>query len=219
MADRAMLDRVSEETRVAVRSAGRRIIISDGSFLLRDGEPATAAFYVLEGLLKIVKSSPGGRMSVVGLRGAGCLVGELAHLAPAPRSSSLQAVDRTVVLRIEFDALDRLLADHSDLARVMLEDLAIRLREATYHLHEVMTGDAVTRMAARLEQLAVDVQTGSEVSIALPVSQQELGEWAGLSRAGAVKALRALRERNLIETSRLAIVIKDLAGLRALAAS
>ena len=57
------------------------------------------------------------------------------------------------------------------------------------------------------------------MSIALPVSQQELGEWAGLSRAGAVKALRSLRERNLIETSRLAIVIKDLAGLRALAAS
>ncbi|MGA9275513.1 Crp/Fnr family transcriptional regulator [Ilumatobacter sp.] len=212
-----LLSRVSEETRAAVVAAGRQAIVADGNFLLRDGEPATAAFYVLDGLLKIVKSSPGGRVSVVGLRGAGCLVGELALLAPAPRSSSLQAVERTVVLRIEYAALDRLLTNHSDLARVVLEDLAIRLREATYHLHEVMTADAVTRMAARLDQLADEVDAHAEVSLALPVSQQELGEWAGLSRAGAVKALRVLRERNVIETSRLAIVIKDLDGLRAIA--
>lgn len=214
-----MLDRVSEGTRVAIRAAGRQVIISDGDFLLRDGEPATAAFYVLSGLLKIVKTSPGGRVSVVGLRGAGCLVGELAHLAPAPRSSSLQAVDRTVVLRIDYPALDRLLVTHPDFAHVMLEDLAVRLREATYHLHEVMTASAITRMAARLEQLADEVHPQAEVSLALPVSQQELGEWAGLSRAGAVKALRALRERGVIETSRLAVVIKDIAGLRAIASS
>lgn len=219
MAERALLDRVSEETRRAVRAAGRQIIIAEGNFLLRDGEPATAAFYVLDGLLKIVKSSPGGRVSVVGLRGSGCLVGELAHLAPAPRSSSLQAVVRTVVLRIEFPALDRLLASHPDLSRVMLEDLAVRLREATYHLHEVMTADAVTRIAARLEQLADEARPQAKMSLALPVSQQELGEWAGLSRAGAVKALRVLRELDLIETSRLAIVIKDLDALRAIAAS
>jgi len=219
MAERSLLDRVSVETQVAIRGAGRQVIIPDGSFLLRDGEPATAAFYVLEGLLKIVKTSPGGRVSVVGLRGAGCLVGELAHLAPAPRSSSLQAVDRTVVLRIDYPALDRLLISHPDFAHVMLEDLAVRLREATYHLHEVMTASATTRMAARLEQLADEVHPGADVSIALPVSQQELGEWAGLSRAGAVKALRSLRERGVIETSRLAIVIKDLPVLRAIAAS
>lgn len=219
MKERSLLDRVSEETRVAIRAAGRQVIIHDGDFLLRDGEPATAAFYVLSGLLKIVKTSPGGRVSVVGLRGAGCLVGELAHLAPAPRSSSLQAVDRTVVLRIDYPALDRLLVTHPDFAHVMLEDLAVRLREATYHLHEVMTASAITRMAARLEQLADEVHPQAEVSLALPVSQQELGEWAGLSRAGAVKALRALRERGVIETSRLAIVIKDIAGLRAIASS
>lgn len=219
MADRSLFDRVSEETRLAIRAAGRQVIIADGNFLLRDGEPATAAFYVLDGLLKIVKSSPGGRVSVVGLRGAGCLVGELAHLAPAPRSSSLQAVNRTVVLRIDYPALDRLLVSHPDFARVMLEDLAVRLREATYHLHEVMTASAVTRMAARLSQLGDEVQPGADVSIALPVSQQELGEWAGLSRAGAVKALRTLREQSIIETSRLSIVIKDLAALRAIASS
>lgn len=219
MKDRSLFDRVSEETRAAIRAAGRQVIISDGSFLLRDGEPATAAFYVLDGLLKIVKTSPGGRVSVVGLRGAGCLVGELAHLAPAPRSSSLQAVNRTVVLRIDYPALDRLLISHPDFAHVMLEDLAVRLREATYHLHEVMTASAVTRMAARLAQLGDEVQPGADVSIALPVSQQELGEWAGLSRAGAVKALRKLREQKIIETSRLSIVIKDLAALRAIAAS
>ncbi|WP_040496346.1 Crp/Fnr family transcriptional regulator [Ilumatobacter nonamiensis] len=219
MTERALLDRVSVETRAAIRAAGRQVIIPDGNFLLRDGESATAAFYVLDGLLKIVKTSPGGRVSVVGLRGTGCLVGELAHLAPAPRSSSLQAVYRTVVLRIDYPALDRLLVNHADFAHVMLEDLAVRLREATYHLHEVMTASAITRMAARLEQLADEVQPEAELSLALPVSQQELGEWAGLSRAGAVKALRILRERGVIETSRLAIVIKDLTALRTIASS
>lgn len=219
MAHLTLLERVSAETRRAVLSAGREIIIANGSFVLHDGEPGTAAFYVVAGLLKIAKTSPGGRVSVVGLRGPGAIVGELAMLAPAPRSSSLQAIGRTRVLRIEHRELESLIADHPDLARMLLEDLAVRLRESTSHLHEIMTANAVTRMAARLAQLASDVNSDEEVAIALPVSQRELGEWAGLSRAGAVKALRMLREREVIETARLSIVVKDLPALRAIAAS
>jgi CRP/FNR family cyclic AMP-dependent transcriptional regulator len=219
MAAGSLLDRVHPDTREAVLAAGRQIIISEGSFVLRDGEPATAAFYVIDGLLKVVKTSPTGRVSVVALRGSGSLVGELALLAPGPRSSSLYAVERSIVLRIDYPALERLLTDRPDLARALLDTLAFRLREATGHLHELMTADAVTRMAARLCQLADDVRSGDEVSIALPVSQQELGEWAGLSRAGAVKALRALRDRHVIETSRLAVAIKDIDLLRHIAAT
>ena len=219
MAHLKLLERVSEETRRAVLSAGREIIIANGNFVLHDGERGTAAFYVMDGLLKIAKTSPGGRVSVVSLRGAGSIVGELAMLAPAPRSSSLQAIGRTLVLRIEHSALESLIADHPDFARVLLEDLAVRLRESTSHLHEIMTANAATRMAARLAQLADDVSSDEQVSIALPVSQQELGEWACLSRAGAVKALRTLREREVIETSRLSIVVKDLPALRAIATS
>jgi CRP-like cAMP-binding protein len=175
-------------------------------------------YLVVDGLLKIVKMSRTGRVSFIGLQRPGTLVGELGVLSPGPRSASLAAVTDTIVVRIAPPIFLTLLRAHADLAHALLEDLADRLRDATDQIHELMSADATSRMASRLVELAADAGSYDEppagVVIRLPISQQELGEWAGLSRAGAVKALHDLRELGLIETSRMVIAITNLDALR-----
>lgn len=219
-----MLDRLHATTRDALLAAGARLQVREGDFLVRDGDESRAVFVVESGLLKIVKSSFGGRVSFLGLRRPGTIVGELGVLSPAPRSSSLLAVVDSTVTRLDAATFEQLLRRHDDLALALLGDLADRLREASAQIHDLIGADATTRVAARLLQL-IDEDVGitrtpgepTALRLALPISQQELGEWAGLSRAGVVKALRALRDRGLIETSRMSIAIIDAEALRAVA--
>jgi len=206
------LDHLDPSTRQALTEAGPTIPVAERDFLLHDGESSRAVFFVVDGLLKVVKTSLEGKISFLGLRGPGSLVGELGILSGSPRTSALQAVRPSHVVRISEPTFERLLAERPDFSRALLEHVATKLREATSQIYELMSADATTRMAARLVQLAYDTIPAPDehVTVVLPVSQQELGEWAGLSRAGAVNALRDLRDRGLIETSRMTIDIRDL---------
>lgn len=212
----SLVHHLDEPTHRSVLAAGRELTVDAGSFVVHDGDSDDSVFLVRDGLLKVVKASLDGQVSFIGLRGTGTLVGELAALTGSTRTSSVQAVCPTTVVRIETDRFERLLADHADFGRALLTEIAVCIRDSTSQIHDLMNADATTRIAARLTQLADDIvgDGDNRVTLSLPISQEELGNWTGLSRAGTVKALRVLRTDGLIETSRMAITINDLPGLR-----
>lgn len=216
MTRQRLLDRLDEPTRRAVVDAGQHVDVPADAFLLHDGDDATGVFVILGGLLKVTKCSFEGGVSFLGLRRAGTVLGELGVLAGASRTSSVQAIDRSTVVRIDDDRFRDLLNEHPTFRRALLTELAQRLREATHQMHDLMNADARTRIASCLVQLADEADAGATI-IDLPVSQEELADWAGLSRAGAVKALRSLRDGGLIETNRMSMAINDLEQLRAAA--
>ncbi len=211
-----LLDSLEPATRSALLDAGPVSIVPAGSFLVHDGDTSIGVFLVVDGLLKIVKNSYEGKVSFIGLRSSGTFAGELATLTGTTRSSSMQAVQPSRVIKIGQDGFERLLVEHPDLSRALLREMAEHLRVATMQIHDLMNADARTRIASRLVRLSDDgtVRSDGNPTLALPISQEELADWAGLSRAGAVKALRALREDGLIETARMSITINDLARLR-----
>lgn len=81
--------------------------------------------------------------------------------------------------------------------------------------------DAPHRIATRLLRLVeieqalarCKVQPDGSADLRLPISQEELGQWSGLSREGAVKGLGTLRSIGLIETGRKRVHITSLARL------
>jgi CRP-like cAMP-binding protein len=58
-------------------------------------------------------------------------VGELAVLAPAPRSASVTALEPTLVLRVDQLVFDELLVEWPELAHGVIEELVTRLRART----------------------------------------------------------------------------------------
>ena len=60
----------------------------------------------------------------------GATVGELAALAPEPRSATVTALEPTLLLRIDRPVLDELLADHPELARGVITSLVRMIRSA-----------------------------------------------------------------------------------------
>jgi CRP-like cAMP-binding protein len=215
-----LFDQLGAATQNRLIEVGQPASFTADQFLIRDGDSSQDVFLINDGLAKVVKSSMEGRVTFVALRGPGCLVGELSMLVPSPRSASVQAVADTSATRFSFDQFRRLLVETPELTVAMLSDVSAKLQEATDQIHDLSAANAVTRMASRLVRLAAEASPPTEVSsitLTLPVSQQELGEWAGLSRAATAGALGQLRDAGLIETSRMAITINDIDRLGAMA--
>ncbi|HET6950630.1 MAG TPA: cyclic nucleotide-binding domain-containing protein [Acidimicrobiales bacterium] len=61
----------------------------------------------------------------------GATVGELAALAPEPRSATVTALAPSLLLRIDRPVLDELLADHPELARGVITSLVRMIRSST----------------------------------------------------------------------------------------
>jgi CRP/FNR family cyclic AMP-dependent transcriptional regulator len=60
--------------------------------------------------------------------GTGGVVGDLAVLAPAPRSASVTALEPTLLLRLRREPFDELLEDHPQIARAVIATLARMLQ-------------------------------------------------------------------------------------------
>ena len=91
-----------------------------------------------------------------------------------------------------------------------------RLRGASQRQLELGTSDALGRVCSRLAELADrhGVPDGGAIRVDSPLSQEDLADWAGLSRDAVVKALKTMRGLGWIETGRRRITLYDLEAVR-----
>lgn len=174
---------------------------------------------VLSGVLKVTSTTSAGKEVVLGFRGPGELVGEMAALDEALRSGSVVAMkpgEALVFAAREFRALVR---RRPGLAFELLRTVIRRFRDSDLMRVEFAAAPTLARVAARLLELAEDhgAPAPEGVVIDLPISQEELAGWSGSSREAVAKALHSLRGLGLVATDRRRITITDTEGLRRIA--
>lgn len=174
---------------------------------------------IRSGLVKITKSVPDGRSALIALRGAGDLVGELAAIDTQARSASVTTLMDSELLVMRGDAFAAACQDHRPLADAVMQVLADRVRELSRQVIELSVGDSMARVCGRLVELVGVEEVGRiltadgdhpPIEVPLPVSQEEIGAWTGMSREAVVKALRRLRDLGWVETGRRTVIIYDL---------
>jgi len=224
-----MLERSLDQNRALVaervREVGRPRTYPARSFIFHEGDDPTTMFVVESGLARIEHTSRTGRVVLFDLAMAGRVVGELGVINQRPRSATVSTISDTAVHHIGSDEFRRMLATDSELQGAMLALVAQRTREMSLQLVETSTMEAPGRVATRLIRLIEIEQSfgrspfnhDGSIELKLLISQEELGQWSGLSREGTVKGLTALRKLNLIETGRKRVRINDLDKLSALA--
>ena len=97
--------------------------MASGVTLIEEGAVEAHLYVIIEGRVRVHR----GDRSLVEL-GPGATVGELAVLAPAPRTASVTTVEPTHVLRVDQSVLDELLVDWPELAHGVITELVSRLR-------------------------------------------------------------------------------------------
>lgn len=130
--------------------------------------------------------------------------------------TSVTALEPLTALLVDNATTRRLIEDDTDARAVIQRTLTRQLEDAKLLLVEQSMGGARERVISRLIRLVDDWgrQRGSVIEIDIPLTQAELGSWAGLSREATVKALRGLRDAGILLTSHRHITILDIDELR-----
>ncbi|MEA3218767.1 MAG: hypothetical protein QOJ19_4923 [Acidimicrobiia bacterium] len=199
-----------------LEAESRRRTYPAGTVLFIEGDQAQHVLVIRRGLIKLTKGAPDGREVVIELRGAGEILGELSAIDGEPRSATGVVIEPTEVLIIGNERFRALLATHASLGASVLTTVVSRLREASARQLEMGTADALGRVARRLVELSElrgQLRDG-ELSLSSPISQQELADWAGVSRDAVVRALTTLRRLGWVDTGRRQFVIRNLEALR-----
>ncbi len=117
----------------AMAACGERKEVPSGDFLFRQGERASGFFLVEEGRVVVLMESPGGEAAnVLGVRRREAF-GWSGIVEPRVYTGAAQAVDRTLVIRFDTDALLRVFEARPILGYRVMSRLAslvaMRLRE------------------------------------------------------------------------------------------
>ena len=191
------------------------------SFLFHEGDDSSSVVLVETGLLRIDRVTQSGRQVLFELAFPGESVGELGVIDASPRSATCATVKDSTVLSITATDFRRLLTDRPEFSTIILGRTVRRLRALSDQLVEATGISAAPRVAARLVMMVELAGAGDAnvIELNLPITQEELGQWAGLSREGVGKGLSELRSRRILETGRRKVKILDLGALRNVAAS
>jgi CRP/FNR family transcriptional regulator, cyclic AMP receptor protein len=197
-------------------AGGRRQHLRLGTILFTEGDASNRVILLVSGRVKVSSLSEDGREAVLGFRGAGDVLGELAAIDGEEHLASVTVVEAGEALVIPADRFLAALAEQPGLALVLLRSIVGRLRDADRKRAEFIALDVVGRVAHRLVELAerYGEASGDAVLIGLPISQRELAGWVGASREAVNKALQQLQRRGLITAERRHLTVLDLDGLR-----
>lgn len=216
----SLMDSLTPADRAALLRLGARRQYSPGARLLAEGDLTTFAIIILDGYVKISAVTEGGTESLLAIRAAGDVVGELAALDGSPRSATAVAAGAVLGRVLTKPELDDCFRRHPAIAVGFNRAVAAKLRVATRHRVDFRGRDAKERLARALLELFGDpAGPRSRARQGLLLTQAELAGLIGASESAVYKALRDLREAGAVDTSYRRLTITDIDALREIATS
>ncbi len=187
---------------------GQRVAFSKGERLISDRAPGRRVLLLEDGYVKISRVTRG-REAVLDFRGPGELLGEQAALREGLRTAAVEALTDGQAVSMPGATFVDWVTARPDTSLAVMRVLSNRLSDADAQRLEYGASQTLGRVAARLLTLAgrFGRQEDARVEIGLAISQEELAAWSGSSREATVKALRALRDLGVVETSRRRLVV------------
>ncbi|MGW2785938.1 Crp/Fnr family transcriptional regulator [Streptomyces populi] len=183
------------------------------SVLLRQGDPGTHVILLASGSTLITLTGARGERTLLAVRGAGELLGELAVLDDQPRTASVIAAEDCRVHIIPAPDFLAFVDRHGLLAALLRHAIA-RVREAEAVRLEMATAAVPVRLASALGRL-IQAASAAGADYIVRLTQLELSQLIGASRNAVGTALRPWREHGWLATeSAGGLVIRDIASIQ-----
>ncbi|WP_411139321.1 Crp/Fnr family transcriptional regulator [Streptomyces sp. C10] len=184
------------------------------SLLLRQGDPGTQVILLVAGSTLITLAGANGQSTLLAVRGAGELLGDLAVLDAQPRTASVIAAEQCRVHIIPATDFLAFVQKHDLLASLLRHAIA-RVREAEAVRLELATAAVPVRLAAALGRL-VYAASGNSSQYVVRLTQAELSQLIGASRNAVGSAIKPWREQGWLDTEAGGgLLIRDMASIQA----
>lgn len=192
---------------------GRRF--AAGTVLFRDGEPASEAFLLQDGRVRLLKQAGRMERSLRVVR-PGDLFGESALIRGAARSSTAVALDDVVTLAFDHATFEQVLSTSPQVAGRVLNQLIRRMRDAEDQIEILMLRDGQSKVVVALMKFAQQEQDSRDASgqISLTLSPLELSAQVGLDVDTVKRIVAQLRETGHIRIQDERVEVPNLDTLR-----
>ena len=198
---------VPEEDARRVLSIARRRTFARREVVFHHGDPADTLHLVASGRFAVRIQTPLGDTVMLSLLGPGETFGEIALLdGVGPRSATVVALEKAetrAIHKVDFDAL---VQRNPGVADLLARALALRVRRLSELLLEAHYVPADRRVLRRLAEFGLDDGI-------VPLTQEELSNLAGTSRATVNRVVRDAQARGELAVRRGRIEVLDTAAL------
>jgi CRP-like cAMP-binding protein len=189
-------------------SIARRRRFDRGVVVCHRGDPGDALHLVVSGRFTVQTTTPVGETVTVRLLGRGDIFGELALVDASPRSATITAIEPSETFSVYVDDFQRLRSRYPAVNDVLVGLLAREVRSLSERLLEALYVPSEKRIRRRLVELT-EVYGGDGENVELPLTQAELGEFAGAARATVNRVLREEERLGAVELRRGRTVVLD----------
>lgn len=183
--------------------------------ILLENDWGSSVYFVLSGWLKIRTYNADGREITLNIVGRGEIVGEMAALEQAPRSTDVLSLTPATIVNIPADDFVRLLKTEPLAGMRLAQLMATRLRQVNRRLR-LRESNSASRVADTLlflvEGQGKTVSTGIEIP---NLPHRELSSMSGLARETVTRVLTKMQAAGLIDRHQDMLLIPDVAALEA----
>ncbi|MFC4506243.1 MULTISPECIES: Crp/Fnr family transcriptional regulator [Streptomyces] len=219
----AFLDTLSPEARAAFARLGARRRYAVADVLIHEGDHTQELVVLHKGLVKVTARLDDGRVSLMDIRIAGDVVGEVAAMGVGPRSATVTACGDVVAAVVPRPELEAFLRAHPEMSLSLIEMVCGRLRRSDRLRLELRGYPVPVRLARVIVELAESYGQPRQMlkgldwnrlRIDVNLSQSEFAALTASTTHTVHKALAQLRKDKIITTGCRQTSIEDMARLR-----
>ena len=202
----------------ALGEIGRLMVTRDvkkHEIIWLEEEPARMIYFVAEGLIKLFKTSDGGKEQILRLARAGDCFGHAGALNGGFHPESVQAVVPSIIYGLSSNDLEALISLYPQVARNAIKLLATEMHHYMSLVEDLSLRCVNGRLAKML--LADNIKGACDNSPVL--TRADMAAMTGTVREVIGKSLKTLEDRGVIRCDRHNIIIQDREALKSLVRS
>ncbi|MFP4237030.1 MAG: Crp/Fnr family transcriptional regulator [Desulfonatronovibrio sp.] len=186
-----------------------------GKTIFMENDPGTGFYGILEGKIKIYKSSPLGKEHILHIFGPGEIFAEVAVFAGRNFPASAMVLEESSLVFFPRERFRALLAENPDLSMALLGLMSMRLRQMVGKVEELSLKEVPARLAAYLLLIR---ENSSRDRFDLDVNKTQLASLLGTVPETLSRVIRRMKEEEFIEIKGKQLKLLDIPGLEGLAA-
>lgn len=178
--------------------------VARGEIIVFEGEPATAIYIVISGVVKVFKTSTDGKEQIIYLARPGDSFNDVPVFGGGLNLASAEAITQVNLCGIKKDELKAILLGNPKLAENVLKVLSQRVEQMVSLVEDLSFRRVTGRVAKILLENAEDTNGQRH-----RLTQQEMAAMAGTAREMIGRSLKLLEDEGKVRLERNRIVITD----------
>ena len=167
--------------------------------IFSQGDAADAVFYIQTGKVKLTVVSQQGKEAVIAILERGAFFGESCLAGLTVRTATATAVDDSSLVRIDKDAMIRVLHEEPAFAELFMTYLLAHTIRIEEDLVDQLFNSSEKRLARALLLLAHFGKEGKPETVIAKISQETLAEMIGTTRSRVSFFMNKFRKLGFIE--------------------